>query len=107
MSGIDQSIGIIRQEFEVKLRTLAAEFTDTLEQIHIALEGITKGSRMAFDVVRTEIEDLKKKVTTLEQLSSSSTSLATGRNLDDSTQVILPGTDIVQESTEAREGKEL
>lgn len=83
----------------MKLRTLAAEFTDTLEQIHIALEGITKGSRMAFDVVRSEIEEGKQRLTKLEELSKNST------------QVILPSTDIdnvgLANSSLPRPGKEL
>lgn len=96
MNGIDQSIQIIRQEMDVKLRHMGAEFTDTLDQIHTALEGITKGSRMAFDVVRMDLEDQKKRVARLEELL-----------LAQSTQVIPENADTVSGSIETSQGKEL
>lgn len=85
---------LIKQEFEVKLQTLAAEFRGTLDEIHTALEGITKGSSMAFDVVRMELSDLTRKMEALEKIVNSP-------------QVSPQNTDMVTVVREPLDGREL
>lgn len=61
MNNLDP-ITLLKQEFEVKLQTMAQEFSETLQEIHVALTGITRANSMALHSLRADIEDIRKLV---------------------------------------------
>ncbi len=59
MSNLDP-IAQLRKEFDIKLQTLAHEFTETLQEISVSLTGITKTTAMALQTLQAEIESLRR-----------------------------------------------